>query len=171
VRALLDPRARDFIEREALKRRLLETGGGLFGWEAEDGDLVLACASGPGEQAKHRPRSFRPSRATTGYAMRTVREFSEKRYQYVGSWHSHPLAAAAPSSIDRGTAVDMAEQQDLLLPRPLLLIVGTTGTARRLRVREVRAWRWTPATGSLSELAVEDYELEKRYCPTGELFG
>jgi hypothetical protein len=73
--------------------------------------------------------------------------------------------------VDRETAADMARQADLLLSEPLLLIVGTTGTARKLSVRELRAWRWATDGCALTELAVEEFELETRYCPSSALFG
>jgi hypothetical protein len=43
----LDTRAWTVIERQAVRRRLLETGGSIFGWETsgESGDaVVIACA-------------------------------------------------------------------------------------------------------------------------------
>jgi integrative and conjugative element protein (TIGR02256 family) len=164
----LDRRARSVIESQAATRRLFETGGAIFGWETEK-ELVVACAAGPGPGAKHRPRRFSPARATTRTAMERVRETSAGRYAYLGSWHTHPLAPAAPSSTDTGTAKAMAEQDDLLLPAPLLLIVSTTGTSRRVRAKELRAWRWEPKLKQLREVLVEDADLAERYCPAAAL--
>jgi integrative and conjugative element protein (TIGR02256 family) len=164
----LDRRARAVIESQAAKRRLLETGGAVFGWEAEEA-LVVACASGPGPRAKHRPRRFAPARATTHAVMERIHETSAGRYAYLGSWHTHPLAPAVPSSVDKGTAEAMAGQVDLLLPRPLLLIVSMTGTSRRVRAKEIRAWRWELKLKQLCEADVEDLDLAERYCPAAAL--
>jgi len=164
----VDRRARAIIEREAVRRRLRETGGSLFGWEADDG-IFIACATGPGPGAKHGPRSFSPAPATVATAMARVLDVSEGRYGYLGSWHTHPLAAARPSATDSATAKAMAEQDDLLLPRPLLLILCTTGTKRSVRAGELAAWLWTTTSKRLERATVETIELTERYCPAAEL--
>jgi integrative and conjugative element protein (TIGR02256 family) len=165
---ILDQRARAVIERDSLKRRLRETGGSLFGWE-DEGTIHVACASGPGPGAKHGPRSFAPAPATVAAAMARVQSVSEGRYRYVGSWHTHPLSAARPSATDSATARAMAEQPDLLLPRPLVLIVATTGTKRHIRVGELAAWTWTARTGKLAKAEITTVEFPERYCPAAEL--
>jgi integrative and conjugative element protein (TIGR02256 family) len=166
----LDARARAHIEREAVKRRLCETGGAIFGWESEDG-LVIACASGPGPHAKHRPRRFESHRATTAAAMRAVEHSSERRYGYLGSWHTHPRGVPTPSGLDTATAGELAEQADLRLPRPLLLILSTTWRARTVRPGEVRAWRWDPPSRRLWSAELAPCTLDEWYCPTLPLFG
>lgn len=164
----LDRRARAIIEREAVTRRLRETGGAIFGWETE-GIIVVACASGPGPHAKHRLRSFEPAPGTTNAAMLAVASASEGRYGYVGSWHTHPRAAPVPSSIDIGTAEAMAEQDDLRLVAPLLLIVSTTGTSLRVELQNLCAWRWDPVANRLRRVSVEDCDLAERHCPPAAL--
>jgi integrative and conjugative element protein (TIGR02256 family) len=161
---LLDARARDVMDREAVQRRLRESGGSLFGWENDD-HIVIACASGPGPKARHRPRSFQPAPGTTASVMKAVAESSASRYGYLGSWHTHPLAAAVPSAIDRGTAEAMAAQTDLLLPEPLLLILSTTGTSRRVVPADLRAWRWQKDERVLREMPVGACQLTERFCP------
>lgn len=165
----LDGRARAHIEREAVKRRLRETGGALFGWEDAD-SLVVACASAPGPKAKHRLRSFEPHRATTAEAMREVALASEGRYGYLGSWHTHPRGTPVPSSTDSATAADLASQEGLLLPRPLLLIVATTWRARVVRAEEARAWRWDRSSKRLRPAELVAWTLDELYCPKSALF-
>jgi integrative and conjugative element protein (TIGR02256 family) len=164
---LLDYRARAVIEHEAVKRHLFETGGGLFGWD-DDKALVVACASGPGPHAKHRPRSFKPHRKTTAAAIQAVRDASGGRYGFLGSWHTHPLAAPIPSSIDAGTARAMATQEDVRLPAPLLLILATTGTHLRVEPQELCAWAWEPTEERLVAVEVHECRLEERFCPPEE---
>lgn len=164
----LDERARELIEREAVARRLRETGGAVFGWEGDEG-LVVACATGPGPNAKHRPRSFQPAPGTTRAAIDAVREASDGRYGFLGSWHTHPLATPVPSKIDIGTAEAMAAQVDLLLPAPLILIVSTTGTKLRVVPQTMRAWRWIPEEGCLRAAEINHCLLPERYCPPAAL--
>jgi integrative and conjugative element protein (TIGR02256 family) len=166
----LDARARAHIEREALKRRLCETGGALFGWES-DGALVVACASGPGTRAKHRPRRFEAHRATTAAVMRAVAVSSQCRYGYLGTWHTHPRGAPSPSWLDSETAGELAAQDDLLLPRPLLLILSTTGQAWTVRPGNMRAWRWDPERQRLHAAELVPCQLADWYCPDQPLFG
>lgn len=160
----LDRRARAVIEREAVSRRLRETGGSIFGWE-RDGVIFIACASGPGPRAKHRLRSFEPAPGTTRAAMRAVRSASDGRYGYLGSWHTHPRTAPTPSSIDIATAKAKAEQEDLRLPAPLMLILSTTGTSRHVQPATLRGWRWDPVAKRLRPVPVDECELAERYCP------
>lgn len=162
---LLDTRARAVIEEEAVRKRLVETGGPLFGWQADD-TIVIACAAGPGDKAKHRPHSFTPHRASTATAMRAVVEASDERYGYLGSWHTHPGGGAVPSATDAATAKDLAGQEPLLLPEPLLLILSTT---RRIKneVTVTKAWHWNAAEERLIEADLHCIELEHRHCPAG----
>lgn len=165
----LDERARQLIEREAVKRRLCETGGALFGWQT-DGDIVVACASGPGARAKHRPTRFEPHPATTAQAMKLAYEESKGRYRFLGSWHTHPRGRARPSSLDKTTAWELADQDDLALPQPLLLILDTRGTKRRVQPGELRAWHWNLEKRALENAKIRGCELTERYCPAQTLF-
>ncbi len=160
---LLDNRAMAFIEREAIKRRLVETGGAIFGWEAED-TIVIACASGPGRKAKHRRHSFEPDRSTTAAAMAAVQVASDGRYGFLGSWHTHPGGAAVPSTTDTGTARDLAGQKPLLLPRPLLLILSTS-RKKNVGLIETKVWHWNSDDQQLAAAELQAVELEDRYCP------
>lgn len=168
--ALLDRRARAAIERCAVDRRLLETGGSLFGWTTESG-VIIACASGPGKGAKHRPRSFEPAARAVQASVDRVADSSDGRYSYVGSWHTHPCGDAVPSPIDLGTARSMSQQADLKLRRPLFLIVATTGSSRRVELREIRAWIWSPEDQTMLETTLRPAHVAERLCPCeSELF-
>ena len=161
----LDGRARQTIRREAVRRRFLETGGALFGYEVA-GEVVVVCAFGPGEHARHRPRSFEPDRATTAALIIAVRDTSEQRYRFLGSWHTHPRGVAIPSATDSRTAAAMSAQTDLLLPRPLLLIQATRGYRATVKPGELAAWRWDDDAKRLQPTPIEAVELDERYCST-----
>jgi integrative and conjugative element protein (TIGR02256 family) len=153
----LDPLARHQIEREASRRRFVETGGPLFGFEVDD-DLVVIGAGGPGPNARHRPRSFRPDRDAVDRAITEVQEASERRYRYLGSWHTHPFGRAWPSGTDLAAARGISEEPEVLLPRPLVIIHATWPTRRTFRDRDLRAFRWMPP---LSELIAIDLRVPR----------
>jgi integrative and conjugative element protein (TIGR02256 family) len=166
----LDVHAKALIEAETLKRPRTETGGALFGYDDGD-DVVVACAYGPGPRAKHRRTTFEPHPATTAALMDAVRAASEARYRYLGSWHSHPNGAARPSGQDIATTERVANEEEVLLPRPLVLIQSTRGGPQGAELADVRAWRWHPQHAWLLPCALESVELDERYCPRVEVPG
>lgn len=149
----LDPVARHQIEREASRRRFVETGGPLFGFEADD-DLVVIGAGGPGPNARHRPRSFRPDREAVDRGIARVQEASERRYRFLGSWHTHPFGRARPSGTDLVAVRDISMEPEVLLPRPLVIIHATWPTRRTFRDRDLRAFRWVPSLSALVAIDV-----------------
>ena len=170
TQVLLDKRAEQLIGHEALKRRLLETGGAIFGWHDQPSDqLVIACASGPGPRATHRPTRFAPNPTTTAKAMHLVTTSSLGRYGFIGTWHTHPGGGASPSHLDSRAAEELAEQDDLLLPQPLLLIVSTR-IAKQPRVREIKAWRWDPSASKLIEAPMKRVHMDTDLWPADDLF-
>lgn len=145
----LDGEARRQIHIEATRRRLVETGGPLFGFDGEGEDVVIVAALGPGPRAKHRPRSLIPDRQATQAAIQLVYERGQGRYRYIGSWHTHPLGSPVPSERDVRTARDISTQDDVALPRPLILIQSSRPRVRLVRIGEIVAYRWTPAQHAL----------------------
>jgi integrative and conjugative element protein (TIGR02256 family) len=164
----LDPRARWQIEREALRRRFVETGGPLFGFDASE-DVVVAGAGGPGPKARHRPSSFGPDHNAVDRAIARVRKASGFRYRYLGSWHTHPFGRARPSAADVAAARSISEEPEVLLPRPLLLIQATWPTRRTFRDRDLRAFRWVPALGGLVMLELRVMRDADRQHPVIDL--
>jgi hypothetical protein len=96
--------------------------------------------------------------------MQAVQSASHGRYGYLGSWHTHPRTTPTPSSVDIATAKAMAEQDDLRLPAPLMLILSTTGTSRHVQAETLRGRRWDPVGKHLRLVPVEDCELAERHC-------
>jgi integrative and conjugative element protein (TIGR02256 family) len=144
----LDPVARHQIEREASRRRFVETGGPLFGF-AGVGGVVVAGAGGPGPNARHRPHSFRPDREAVDRAIERVREASNRRYRYLGSWHTHPFGRPHPSGTDVAAARGISAEPEVRLTSPVLLIQATWPLRRTFHDRDLRAFRWTPAISGL----------------------
>jgi integrative and conjugative element protein (TIGR02256 family) len=156
----LDERAREVIRTEAKKRRFLETGGALFGYDGDEGDVVVARAFGPGRRAKHRPRSFSPDRQETARLIRRVWKESQGRYRFLGSWHTHPHGRAVPSGVDTDTARELSGQADLRLPEPVVVIQATHGV-RRVELGDLRAWRLHHGTEGLAHATFDLVRLEQ----------
>jgi integrative and conjugative element protein (TIGR02256 family) len=148
VIAWLDPIARHQIEREASRHRFVETGGPLFGYGVGD-DLVVVGVGGPGPEARHRPRCFRPDHAAVDRAITRVHEASEGRYRYLGTWHTHPFGRSRPSSKDVAAARTITEEPEVLLPRPLIIIQATWPPLRTYRDRDLRGFYWSPSEADL----------------------
>lgn len=140
MRIWLDLCAREEIEREAFSRRLLETGGPLFGYAVGD-EVVVVGAGGPGSCARHSRRGFEPFPPSVQQAIATVHEASEGRYRFLGSWHSHPFSRPVPSGADQLAAAETAAQADVCLPAPLILI-QSVWLRRVLFDSDLRGYRW-----------------------------
>jgi integrative and conjugative element protein (TIGR02256 family) len=168
VTVWLDPLARHQIEREALCRRFVETGGPLFGFESDD-DVVVVGAGGPGPNARHRPRSFRPDRDAVDRAIARVHDASDRRYRFLGSWHTHPFGRARPSGTDLAAARGISEEPEVLLPRPLVIIYATWPPRRTFRDRDLRAFRWMPSLSGLVAVDVRVIREPERRHPVLDL--
>jgi integrative and conjugative element protein (TIGR02256 family) len=160
----LDELAKAVIEEEARGRRFSETGGPIFGYtSADDEDIVAAAVFGPGPKARHRPRSLVPDRAATEETILQVHKLSKGRYRYLGSWHTHPLGRPHPSSTDISTARDIASQEEVGVPRPVLLIQATRPARRSVGMGPLLAYRWNPESERMEELPMQVIELEQRF--------
>jgi integrative and conjugative element protein (TIGR02256 family) len=161
----LDDRAAAVIQSEAAARPRLETGGALFGFGAGE-ELVVACAYGPGPRAKHRRSSFEPHRQTTDALIRAVWRASDRRYRYLGSWHTHPGGSARPSGTDIHTIESVAKDAAVRLPRPLVLIQATRLSGASVSMAELRAWHWSTGSEWLLPCELESTLVQQRICPT-----
>jgi integrative and conjugative element protein (TIGR02256 family) len=161
----LDERAKAVIEGETLKRPRVETGGALFGF-GSDYELVIVCAYGPGPRAKHRRSTFEPHPQTTDALIRAVWNSSDRRYRYLGSWHSHPGGIARPSGPDVQTTERVANDPTVRLSRPLVLIQATRLSASQRLLAELRGWHWSSEQAWLMPCELEPTWLEERLCPT-----
>jgi integrative and conjugative element protein (TIGR02256 family) len=140
---------------EARKRRLVETGGPLFGYTDDGtGDTVVVVAYGPGPAARHRPRSFRPDRDATRAAIREVHKQSSGALAYIGDWHTHPGGSARPSGWDLRALATIASEPPVELPEPIAVIVPTLVLRRRVRVRDPAAFKWVPDLRTVQHLDV-----------------
>lgn len=131
-----------------------ETGGPLLGYiNAEH--VIVVHAYGPGRGARRHRHSFVADSADTQQIIDQVAAASGGRDGFLGSWHTHPAGAARPSPQDVATVRDIATQPQVLLPRPVALIVATRPWRRpSRRTHTAAAWRLDPA-GTLRPLRSE----------------
>jgi integrative and conjugative element protein (TIGR02256 family) len=157
----LDAQARHALEQEALQKRVVETGGALFGYD--DGiDVVVTAISGPGPKARHRPFTFAPERDFIDQEIKRIYEQGDGRFRYLGSWHSHPFGSPRPSPVDTTTAAAMALEPDVRLPRPVLVIQSLHPLRRQgeARLGALCAFRWSRARLRLEPADVRTIEVE-----------
>lgn len=164
----LDPLARRRIAHEAARFRLLETGGPLFGY-GDDERLTVVAVGGPGAKARHRPLSFVPDRAAVVRAIDAVWRVGERRYRYLGSWHTHPCGRPTPSGRDRKTTREMSRDDGVRLPRPLILIQATWPTRRVARDSDLRAHHWDANRDDLIPATLVDVRDGEREWPILEI--
>lgn len=147
-RVWIDHRVRDDLLDDIRRHRgWLETGGPLIGYIADAGCVVVRAVAVPA--ATRRRASFQPSHAAVDDIIAREHHRSDGQLRYVGSWHSHPSGSAVPSSTDRSTAKNIANQPEVDLARPLQLIAATSALSWRARVQELGCWQWDPRRQTL----------------------
>lgn len=143
------------MRNEAKTRRLVETGGPLFGYiDPTSSDCVIAIAYGPGPGARHRVRSLIPDRVATQRAIWEVHSRSHGAFSYIGEWHTHPGGTARPSQRYVDTLATIASEPPVDVPEPIMVIVPTVILSRRIGIREPSAYRWLAATGAIQRLDI-----------------
>lgn len=125
----------------------LETGGVLLGYEA-GADVVVERMVGPGGQAEHSSKGYKPDDAFHADQMdRAFRESTGAIY-YLGDWHTHPGGSVRMSRKDQLTLADIANFQASHQPHPLMLIAarGDGDPWRFAAWRLTGRWRLGPFT-------------------------
>ncbi len=103
----------------------LETGGVLLGyWATLPEEVVIADAIGPGPQALHGERRFRPDRDYQEAEIARRYEESGRYHTYLGDWHTHPRTGPRLSGLDRRTLRSIARDRDARAPVPLMAVLG-----------------------------------------------
>jgi len=139
VTLFLDADAEATIEAEARTRRLVETGGPLFGFISDDDEAVVARAYGPGPKAKHRPRSYVPDSQETQRLIDS--HYDNDGLSYLGEWHTHPQGQATPSGRDANFLSNLAEDAAAGTPEPVALILATRIFHFRVQAEELGAFQ------------------------------
>lgn len=128
----ITPKAWKQIETAVRKDPSLETGGVMMGYSLGDEKWVVTYASDPGPKAIHRPTSIF---FDDEHLRKLVRKLSRnRRWQYIGDWHSHTIRRLSPSKGDKRTIWYKANQSVYTSTSPLMLIVGL-GRQKQLQAR------------------------------------
>lgn len=121
----------DMVE-EACSRYPVETGGVLLGYAADNTDVVVQCAIGPGPNAQHSRYRFVPDHAWQCEQIDHHYAASSGIEVYIGEWHTHPGSSAWMSLLDRRTLGRIARHREASCPHPLMIIAGGSP----------RGWNW-----------------------------
>lgn len=135
----LDADAQADVEAEARTRRIVETGGPLFGFVSDAGEPVVVKAYGPGPKAKHKRTSFIPDSAETQRLIDW--HYEADGLGYLGEWHTHPQGEASPSDRDARFLANLAKDPDAGTPAPLALILATRPFHFRVQTKELGAFQ------------------------------
>ena len=106
----------------------VETGGLLFGErDAAARRLWVTVATPPPRDSTHAPSGFTCGVVGTRWRASMLRRRHGSAVTFVGTWHTHPGGAAAPSATDIETMLRLAQATDTRLSAGLLLVVGGDG--------------------------------------------
>lgn len=152
----LADQARHTITQHSRRRRLRETGGGLFGYETRDA-WVIEKALGPGPRARHERFRLVCDHNYLQEAIDRELAASDGTRYYLGDWHTHPLGPARPSGRDRATAASIASNPTVGLRRPLVLIQSTVPWGRSSRPARLQAYYLDRRTRDLAPLRVRRF--------------
>jgi len=141
VTVWLEATERDRIAKEAASRRILETGGPIFGYATDDA-VVITRVFGPGPGARHRPTRFSANPSWVKACIDEVFVSTDGKESYLGDWHSHPLGGSSPSGSDVNAVKSIAVSDDVALSRPTVLIQATKTFRRRIHMGSLASYRW-----------------------------
>ena len=136
----------DLIKDEAESKTPLETGGLLIGYfSADDDQVVITNVVGPGPNAKHRRRTYKPDYSFHRKEISRIFHESEGLCTYLGDWHSHPNAPAYLSFLDKRALRNISRFPDNYIDRPIMLVLGN--------IQGDSFAEWNPAVWRISPLS------------------
>lgn len=144
------------IAEHARRRRLRETGGALFGYEADDA-WIVEKALGPGPQARHERFRLVSDRTHLQEAIDREIATSDGARYYLGEWHTHLLGPPRPSGRDRASAAAIADRPKTGLRQPLVLIQATIPWGRSIRPGRLCAFYFNAVARDLLPLDVRPF--------------
>lgn len=153
--------ARLNMQQHARRYRLRETGGGPFGYEAEDNSLVIERATGPGPGAHHGSFRYRPDRQALQAEIDAELLNSGGRRYLLGEWHTHPLGRAVPSTGDAQSATRTANDDAVGLSSPVVLIQATLPWGKRVRAGHLGAFVWKASTSRLEAAEIRAFSRRR----------
>jgi len=102
-----------------------ETGGTLVGYYSRDRQVAFVTQILVAKTGARRERSgfFRPPDSVDDQLEKVYRD-SEGSIYYLGDWHSHPMGAPTPSSVDLYTLKGLARSPSVATDTPIMIILG-----------------------------------------------
>lgn len=114
----------DICRSEASSKFPLESGGAFMGWWADDHNVVISAAIGPGPDAYHGSHAFQPDQDWQLEQIASHYEASDRRETYIGDWHSHPNAKSGSLSwTDRGVLKRIINTLAARAPTPIMVVL------------------------------------------------
>lgn len=112
------------INKLAIEKFPLETGGLLMGYIAANGDYVISDVIGPGPNAIHREQSFIPDNKYQQANLEDKFLSSRGKITYLGDWHTHPKGVPFLSRTDKETLRQIALTPTSRIAHPLMLVMA-----------------------------------------------
>jgi len=129
------------IKDEAECKTPLETGGLLVGYcSADDNHVVIVDVVGPGPNATHRKKTFKPDYRYHREEIHRIFTESDGQYTYLGDWHTHPGAPPYLSFIDKRALRNIARFPHNYINRPVMIVLGGVKSSEWT----VGIWRISP---------------------------
>lgn len=129
---------RELLLAEAERKAPLETGGLLLGYRTGK-DVVVTNATLPGPRAVHEGGRYVPDDEHDTEQVTLLYERRCRGVDYLGDWHTHPVAPPYMSRRDRRTLRLIARCKEARAPDPVMMIVGVDDAEQW----SARAWTLT----------------------------
>ena len=130
-RVILTPRVLEHVAQHRQWRFWqAEAGGQLFA-RLDDGDIVIAKATGPRPTDRRGRTHYRPDKAAE---QREIDARHTQGLHFVGDWHTHPQPYPDPSGSDLASIADAVRRSRHNLNGFVLLVVGTLDPPAGLHV-------------------------------------
>lgn len=125
-----------------------ETGGLLAGYIDQRGNIVVRKVTKSGPAAVHSPYAYTPDYKYDEKKIAQIYKNSERKFVYLGDWHTHPKSASYMSGRDKETIVTISSSRDARMPTPVMAILGT-------QPFQLRAWQLVK--GEINEIQLAVY--------------
>ena len=102
----------------------IETGGILVGKYESNGSYLVERATEPGPKAIREGRRFEKD---VDYCQMQLEELTRELGEntcYLGEWHYHPTTSNEPSGTEIKSLMEIAEQENYLIEKPIMIIVS-----------------------------------------------
>jgi len=118
--------AYDLMKNLAKESNDIETGGILTGTYDSKGAYLVQRATGPGPNAVRTAAAFEKDVEYSQNQLAKLTQELGENALYLGEWHYHPTISNEPSGTDIKSLMEIAEQDNYLIARPIMVIISKT---------------------------------------------